>query len=182
VLGTTPLDKVRIPPGYYRWRVSKPGVGEYVGAPVVEDIHGFFHEFTFALDLAAAAPQGMVAVPATRFEDYIWSLGPLGPYELPAFQMDKFEVTNQQYQEFIGQGGYQKREYWKEKFIREGHELSWEQAMGLLRDSTGRPGPSTWQAGHYPAGQEDYPVNGVSWYEAAAYAEFAGKSLPTIGQ
>jgi hypothetical protein len=54
--------------------------------------------------------------------------------------------------------------------------------MDLLRDSTGRPGPSTWQAGHYPTGQESYPVNGVSWYEAAAYAEFVGKSLPTIRQ
>ena len=35
------------------------------------------------------------------------------------------------------------------------------------------------QGGAYPAGQADYPVRGISWYEAAAYAEFSGKSLPT---
>jgi dienelactone hydrolase len=181
-LGTTPLDKIKIPPGYYLWRVSKPGVGEYVGAPVVEDIHGFFHEFNFALDLAAGAPTGMVAVPATKFVDYVWSLGVLGPYDLPTFHMDKFEVTNRQFQQFVDQGGYEKREHWKEKFIRDGRELSWQQAIDLMRDSTGRPGPSMWQAGHYPAGQADHPVSGVSWYEAMAYAEFAGRSLPTIGQ
>ena len=47
-------------------------------------------------------------------------------------------------------------------------------------DGTGRPGPLQWEVGSYPQGQDDFPVTGVSWYEAAAYAEFVGKSLPTI--
>src|ERR1700730_10880265 len=51
--------------------------------------------------------------------------------------------------------------------------------MSLLRDKTGRQGPADWELGSYPPGQEDFPVGGVSWYEAAAYADFAGKSLPT---
>ena len=50
----------------------------------------------------------------------------------------------------------------------------------MFRDKTGRPGPSTWELSNYAEGQADYPVTGVSWYEAAAYAEFVGKSLPTV--
>ena len=60
-------------------------------------------------------------------------------YVLPAFDMDRFEVTNREYQKFVDEGGYQKREYWKEKFIKDGKELSWEQAMDLFRDPTGGP-------------------------------------------
>jgi eukaryotic-like serine/threonine-protein kinase len=137
-LGTTPLDHVKIPNGYLRWRVSKTGVGEYVIAPVTDGIHGFVREFNFALDAAAAAPEGMAAVPAQQFFYVVWSLGDLGPYDLPAFYIDRFEVTNRQYQEFVDKGGYQQRKYWKQKFLRDGKELSWEQAMDLFRDSTRR--------------------------------------------
>ena len=34
--------------------------------------------------------------------------------------------------------------------------------------------------GTFPAGHDNHPVAGVSWYEAAAYALFVGKSLPTV--
>ncbi len=54
--------------------------------------------------------------------------------------------------------------------------------MAKFRDTTGRPGPSTWSAGHYPEGQADFPVSGVSWFEASAYAAFAGKRLPVLAQ
>ena len=181
-LGTTPIEHVRIPNGYLRWRIAKPSVGEVIQAPITQDIRGFVREFSFDLAAAAAAPEGMVPVPAGEYFNIVWSLGDLGPYKLPAFYIDRYEVTNRQYQEFIDLGGYQKREYWKEKFVRDGKELSWEQAMDAFRDSSGRPGPSTWVAGHYLAGQGDNPVGGVSWYEASAYAEFRGKSLPVIAQ
>src|SRR4029453_799353 len=100
--------------------------------------------------------------------------------ELADFWLDRYEVTNRQYKEFVDQGAYRSPEHWKEPFVKGGRVLAWEEAMALFRDSTGRPGPATWEAGTYPDGQADHPVGGVSWFEAAAYARFAGKELPTI--
>lgn len=174
-LGMTPLQRVEVPTGYYRWRISKPAAGEFIAAlPTLESLN-------FRLGPSAGTRPGMVAVPGGLWKNLIDFIGWVN-YDLPDFEIDRFEVTNRQFQEFVDRGGYRNRDYWKEKFIRDGEELTWEQAMDLLRDPTGRPGPSTWEAGHFPQGQDDYPVSGVSWYEAAAFAAFAGKSLPALGQ
>jgi serine/threonine protein kinase len=175
-LGTTPLNNIRIPTGYFRWKISKPGFGEYVVAPTTAE------KMNFPLDSAQGAPQGMSWVGGGPWFTLIAFIGWVGPYNLPPFYLDRFEVTNRQYQEFVDKGGYERREYWSEKFMQNGHELSWDQAMAVFRDGTGRAGPSTWEAGHYPEGQADYPVSGLSWHEAAAYAAFVGKSLPTLAQ
>jgi serine/threonine protein kinase/dienelactone hydrolase len=175
-LGATPLTNIRIPTGYFRWKISKPGVGEYVTAPITDE------KMNFALDTELAAPKGMSWVSAGQWQDMIAFVGWVGPYNVPPFYIAHFEVTNRQYQEFVDKGGYEKREYWTRKIKQNGRELTWDEAKALFRDSTGRAGPSTWEGGHYPEGQGDYPVSGVSWYEAAAYAAFAGMSLPTFAQ
>jgi eukaryotic-like serine/threonine-protein kinase len=100
--------------------------------------------------------------------------------QLGDFRLDRHEVTNRQYKAFVDAGGYGKREFWPESFVSGSGAATWDAAVAKLTDKTGRPGPSTWEAGEYPTGQADFPVGGVSWYEAAAYAKFAGKSLPTI--
>jgi dienelactone hydrolase len=99
---------------------------------------------------------------------------------LPDFFIDRFEVTNRQFKQFVAAGGYQRRDFWEYPITTEEGELSWDAAMARFVDRTGRPGPAAWEAGDIPPGRENYPVNGISWYEAAAYAKFAGKSLPTI--
>jgi eukaryotic-like serine/threonine-protein kinase len=175
-LGITPLKNIRVPSGYFRWRISKPGVGEYISAPIME------REMNFALDAQMATPAGMSRVPGGVWSDFIGFVGLVGPYQLPPYFIDRYEVTNRQYQEFVDSGGYQNRKYWTNKFVGNGHELTWDAAMAIFRDSTGRAGPSTWVAGHYPEGQADYPVSGLSWYEASAYAEFVEKSLPAFAQ
>ncbi|MGD0444967.1 MAG: bifunctional serine/threonine-protein kinase/formylglycine-generating enzyme family protein [Edaphobacter sp.] len=175
-LGVTPLKDVLITTGYLRWKVSKAGTGELIVAPSSEK--------TMSFDLAAAqqSPEGMEFVPAGTWEDYIGFVGWVGPYKLPAFYVDRYEVTNREYQKFVDSGGYDKKEYWPERFVEDGHEVSWSEAMAQFRDASGRQGPSTWAGGHYPEGKADFPVGGVSWFEASAYAAFAKKQLPTFSQ
>jgi predicted Ser/Thr protein kinase/dienelactone hydrolase len=174
-LGVTPLDKVSAPNGYFRWRLVNGGQ-EFIAAPALRKKMKF--------DLAAinAAPRGMTLVNGGEWADMIAFIGWIGPITLPSYYIDRTEVTNRDFQQFVDSGGYSKREYWKEKFVRDGKELDWNAAMALLRDRTGRAGPATWSGGHHPDGQADFPVSGVSWYEASAYAAYAGKTLPVLAQ
>jgi serine/threonine protein kinase len=164
-MGVTPVKDVRIPNGYFRWKVSKPGSRELVVASYAET------KVDFALDAWWNSPPGMVPVAAdNKFSSEAEFVGWIGPYRLPQYFIDRFEVTNRDYQKFVDSGGYAKREYWHEKFTKDGHDLSWSDAMAEFRDPTGRAGPSTWVGGHYVAGTADYPVSGISWFEASAYA------------
>ena len=62
-----------------------------------------------------------------------------------------------------GQGWNHNRTFWTEPFEGGGKTLTWEAAMALFVDQTGRPGPSSWEAGGYAEGHGDDPVTGVSW-------------------
>ena len=107
-------------------------------------------------------------------------LGNSVPASLGEFLIDRYEVTNRQFKEFVDADGYRKPQYWTHPFEREGEELTYEEAIAQFVDLTGRLGPSTWTGGNFPSGSDDYPVVGLSWYEAAAYADFAGRTLPTV--
>ena len=168
MIGRTPLDRVRVPGGYLRWKVMKPGYEPLEAARFSGS------DVSWRLE-----PQGsgMVLVPPVEYQ-----LSGSPAEHLPEYWIDKYEVTNRQFKDFMDHGGYQNRQYWKQPMAEHGRTLSWDEAMPKFRDSTGRPGPATWELGAFPEGQADFPVSGVSWYEAAAYAEFAGKALPTVHQ
>jgi len=123
-LGVTPLSGVLVPNGYFRWKISKPGTGQLIAAPFTLD------KMEFAL-APAGTPAGMLHVPKGAGAEYIDFLGFVS-YDLPAHDIDQFEVTNRHYQEFVDQGGYQKRQYWKQKFIKDGQDIAWDQAMNLF--------------------------------------------------
>ena len=181
-LGKTPLKKSRVPRYAYVFRVVKPGfapslfIGEIPGPPEP----GFNSSLNLTLNLRpdGGIPSEMVAVPGGRIGlQYPTEQAPM--VKTDDFLIDRHEVINEEYKKFVDAGGYQKREFWKQPFVKNGETIPWEVAIAAFRDATGRPGPATWEVGSYPKGMEQHPVSGVSWYEAAAYAEFAGKSLPT---
>jgi len=174
-LGTAPLDKIRVPAGYLAWRASSGGQSYTIAPPTADTT-------TIDVDALAAAPPGMVPVRAQRFFDYLAYFGWLGPYDLPPFFIDRVEVTNRDFQKFVDAGGYRRAEFWTHPFTTGGRTLSWLQAMERFRDRSGSNGPSTWEGEHYREGRADYPVSGVSWFEAAAYAQFVGKTLPVLAQ
>lgn len=168
-LGRTPLEGVRIPRTLVRLRLSKDGFQPIEGSGSPGAIN------RYRLDPVDTVPAGMVRVTGGRDPVRFGAIG-----DLDDFWIDRFEVTNREFKAFVDGDGYGRRDYWREPFIEGGHSVSWQQAVARFRDRTGQPGPATWTSGTYPSGQADFPVGGVSWYEAAAYAEFAGKSLPTI--
>ena len=134
----------------------------------------------FPLKKTGAIPESVERVPGGVVRVESPGLENLEPIQLGDYLIDRYEVTNQRYQAFVDAGGYTTPDYWRHPFPKDGRQLTWQEAMTEFTDRTGRPGPSTWELGDYPAGQDDYPVSGVSWYEAAAYAAFEGRDLPTV--
>ena len=179
-LGRSPIEGRRIPFGFFRWRIRKDGFEVFEAGPFGVEFWEKSHAFNFKLFEKDKTPPGMVWVPGGSFNIDIPELAGLPEVTVAPYWIDKFEVTNHDFKRFVDAGGYTNRSYWKEKLIKDGRELSWQKALATFRDRTGRLGPSTWELGSYPEDRGDHPVTGVSWYEAAAYAEFVGKKLPTV--
>ncbi len=185
-IGETPLVDVAMPIGVGLWRLEKEGhdtallalrnPGLQLGNAPDADIRLVTKGVDLAIPLADAAtsPDDMVLVPG--IPAVILVIGD-DTVEVPAFFIDRHEVRNRQFKEFVDADAYAEASHWRDlPFDEDG---DWREAVAAFVDLTGRPGPSTWRAGTYPDGKADHPVTGVSWYEAAAYCRFRGKELPT---
>jgi serine/threonine protein kinase/predicted esterase len=173
--GQSPLIDVRLPKCELRFRFAKAGF-------VTREFQRPFPEFLesepqLSLRVQQGDPEGMVHIQGVDAAD--WNRFPA---DLGEFFVDQYEVSNREYQAFVDAGGYGNPQYWRDvEFIREGKTITREQAMQFFVDSTGQShGPAGWISGKFPPGEGDYPVSGVSWFEAMAYAKFVGKSLPTV--
>jgi formylglycine-generating enzyme required for sulfatase activity len=167
-LGATPLRSYPLPQGLYRLRVEKPGydpldIAYLPGRPAIQ------------LTPAGTGPAGMVKVPGGRI-----GIGVAEAVDLQPFWLDRLEVTNKAFKRFVDAGGYREPKYWTQPFRDGARTLTFDDAMARFRDTTGRPGPATWELGSFLDGQDDLPVGGISWFEAHAFAQFEGKRLMTL--
>ena len=124
-----------------------------------------------ALDAAmAVVPEGAVIMRSCRHEEVEKEDRQKveKKVQVDGYYLDRFPVTNREYQKFVDADGYEQLQLWDEEI--------WP-AMLQFTDRTGQAGPRLWENGRYPAGKEDHPVVGVSWFEAAAYARWTGKRL-----
>jgi|GEM_PF-258621 len=114
---------------------------------------------------AAATPDNMTLIPGGSFlmgDSSKRSTSPVRNVQLESFFLDRYEVTNQQFCEFLNATGNQKEgdSYWL--------------------DETSYPDILSENGKYYVRKRrEDYPVCHLSWYGARAYAKWAGKRLPT---
>ncbi len=188
-MGVTPIHETRIPRGLSLLRVEADGLEPLLRAigggiagvtelPVENEPWAGFANVSpgsFNLRPSDEIPAGFVIVPGwsevvdgktTRFRDFF---------------LGRHEVTNSEFQAFVDAGGYGRKDLWEFEFVDGENVLQFDEAIARFVDQTGRPGPAVWEAGSYPEGKSDHPVTGISWYEAAAYARFAGFELPTVG-
>jgi iron(II)-dependent oxidoreductase len=102
---------------------------------------------------------------------------------LPAFQIDQHEVTNAEFAQFVEAQGYQTQPYWQ-------LDGGADSLQGWRwRELNGIECPKFWDLSLAPywkndrySKSADTPVVGVSWFEACAYAKWAGKRLPSAAE
>lgn len=179
-LGQTPFSEKRIYRDYSIWKMEKPGYHMKTFLASAYELNNR----TIKLSNLDSLSENEIYVPFVG-----WSYRPFGTMALMKFHdrppledfiIDKYEVTNQQFKEFVDHGGYEKEEYWDDLLQQTSGSKSLGEAIEHFTDLTGQKGPATWEVGDYPEGKGDFPVSGISYYEAAAYANFIGKDLPTV--
>ena len=173
-IGRTPLIGQRIPYGMLDWQIERGGYETFTGAPFGV---ASFTVFAYGYELVPEGerPEGMVKIPGGAYQRQRFQ-----PVELDDYWLDRYEVTNAAFAEFVADGGYTNPEYWRHPFVDRERTLGFDEAMSRLTDSNGRPGPAGWADGSYGAEAPDLPVRGVSWFEAEAYCAYRQKELPTL--
>jgi len=103
--------------------------------------------------------------------------GPRHPAMLRPFRIASRPVTNGEYAAFIADGGYRRAEFWLSEGWATVQAEGWDAPLYWLSDDDGQRRIFTLNG--LAAPDANAPVSHVSFFEAAAYAAWAGKRLPT---
>jgi gamma-glutamyl hercynylcysteine S-oxide synthase len=140
---------------------------------------------TFAPERRPLAPAGEPGPDTVRVEAGTVLLGapdegfsydnerPRHEKELPAFEIDRTPVTNGAFAAFVEDGGYSLAELWTEA------GWDWRQDGGVERPLYWTPDGAQRSFERIEPLDPELPVMHVSWFEADAFARWAGKRLPT---
>ncbi|MGB5370766.1 MAG: SUMF1/EgtB/PvdO family nonheme iron enzyme, partial [Flavobacteriaceae bacterium] len=175
-LGTTPLTEANLPRGHYKLRFGNEILMDATNPGVTLNSAG--RERRVVGLPAEPIPDGMVFVPGGKYRLGAW--GFIDDFDLGGFFIDRFEVSNRDYQDFVDAGGYENPAYWQDMIDASAGTLTWPIIRKSFVDRTGRAGPGGWELGSYPAGDQALPVVSVSWHEANAYLAFRNKKLPGV--
>jgi iron(II)-dependent oxidoreductase len=94
--------------------------------------------------------------------------------DVPAFRIGRVPVTNSEWQQFIDDGGYHQQRWWSDPGWTHRHEAAL--TAPQFWNAIGR---SRTRFGHVEEIPADEPVQHVTYFEAEAYAAWAGARLPT---
>lgn len=188
-IGETPIENLQIARGQYLLYVEKNGF-----APLTRTVSGKLPQYTTDLIWMPPIEVSAKLVEAGKVPDKM-TFVPGGEYHLVGytrptdktvllgdFLIDKTEVSNAEFKEFITAGGYNRKEFWQFPTGENGNEISFEKLLEDFKDRTGLPAPRSWTNQNFAEGKADFPVTDITWFEASAYANFRGKRLPTIFQ
>ena len=113
-----------------------------------------------------------------------WWSAPGGAGRIPDFLIDRFEVTNRAFKQFVDAGGYRDRAHWEHPLVKDGRTLTWEEAVAEFRDGDRPAGAIDVGLGHLPGRPGRVAGGRIQLNEAAACAKFAVDrfQLSTIGE
>lgn len=178
-IGTSPLDSIRVPNGWLEYKFSYQSM-EVTDVMHTYDLKNGFNNFI--LPSSDSIPQDHVLFLGGKKALSYPGIDHLPAINIAPYSISKYEVTNEEYKVFVDAGGYENPEYWNFPYEMDGEVLTFEKTVISFVDRYGKFGPANWSYGNYPDGQGTFPVTGISWFEAVAYANFRGLSLPNLYQ